>query len=115
MEKVEDTTSEPGLRVVCGHAGATPGQGPFISIRLTIVGERVSSATFESYPCPGGHACGKAICELATGLSLAEAGEIKHATLAGRVGPLPRHRQAAYGLALLALSNALSILPKALE
>jgi NifU-like protein involved in Fe-S cluster formation len=105
MEKAVDIAPVP--QVLCGHAGPPPGQGPFISIRLTITGDRVQSASYETYQCPGCQACAKAICALATGKTIVEAGAIKHPDLLAAVGPLPRHRAHCYGLALLALTDAL--------
>jgi NifU-like protein involved in Fe-S cluster formation len=68
----------------------------------------IREATYETYQCPGCHACGKAICEWVVGKGLDEAKGITHPMLVDRVGPLPRHRQICYGLTLLALSEALN-------
>ena len=105
MEKALDVAPVP--RVLKGHAGPPPGQGPYISLRLTLLGDVITSAVYETYQCPGCHACGKAIVDLATGKTLAEARTLAHSDIAARVGPLPRHRQLCYGLAVLALSIAL--------
>lgn len=91
---------------VTGRAGNAPGQGPFLHVTLQVQGETISQATYETYQCPGCVACGKAICDLAQGLRLEQAAEIGHPVLVERVGPLPRHRQICYGLALLALADA---------
>lgn len=95
-------------RILTGHGGSPPGAGPFISLQLSLAGDRIQKATYESYPCPGGQACGKAVCELVAGRTLKEAACLRHAELVDQVGPLPRHRRIAYGLALLALQDALS-------
>ena len=92
---------------VKGHAGNTPGQGPFLDLTLDVVDGVIREAAYETYQCPGAHACGKAICDLARGRTSAEAGDITHPVLMERVGPLPAHRRMCYGLALLALSDAL--------
>lgn len=105
MEKAVDVVPTP--RVVSGHAGPPPGQGPFISLHLTLLGDRVQSAVYETYQCPGCHACGKALCELLKNNTLEAAAEITRAEIIDRVGPLPRHRQICYGLAVLALNEAL--------
>lgn len=102
---------EPGavaaLRRVTGHAGSMPGQGPFIRVTLGADHAVIRDASYETYQCPGCVACGKAICDLATGKGLTDARSLKHADLLAKVGPLPRHRQICYGLALLALQDAL--------
>jgi hypothetical protein len=43
---------------------------------------------------------------MVSGKSVQEARDIRHGDLVGRVGPLPRYRQICYGLAVLALSEA---------
>lgn len=100
--------------LVNGHSGNTPGQGPFMDITLEIHDWVIVNASYQTYQCPGCVACGKAICELVTGLTAQKAGEITHPTLLEKVGPLPRHRQICYSLALLALSDALKNLQQRL-
>src|SRR5207245_165604 len=94
-------------RRASGHGGNPPGQGPFVTLHLLIREEIIQEAAYETYQCPGCHACGRAICEMLKGSTLARAAAIEHAALADRVGPLPSHRRHCYGLALLALVNAL--------
>lgn len=103
----EETAKKPMSRVT-GHSGNPPGQGPFMKIALYVVDGVIAEASYETYPCPGCVACGKAICELATGKSVDGARSITHPVLVERVGPLPRHRQICYGLAVLALNSALN-------
>lgn len=79
-----------------------------MKIHLAVADGIVRESTYETYQCPGCVACGKAICELASGKSIDEAAAITHPILVARVGPLPRHRQICYGLALLALSDAIA-------
>jgi NifU-like protein involved in Fe-S cluster formation len=104
-------TSEPGVSEaviqVTGHSGNAPGQGPFMKIHLAVSHSIILNATYETYQCPGCVVCGKAICELVAQKGIEEARKITHPILIERVGPLPRHRQICYGLALLALSDAL--------
>lgn len=92
---------------VTGHSGNEPGQGPFMKVHLSVDHGIISEATFETYQCPGCVACGKAICEMARGKRIKEATEITHAALVERVGALEPHRRICYGLALLALADAL--------
>jgi NifU-like protein involved in Fe-S cluster formation len=92
---------------VTGRGGNPPGQGPFINVTLRVVSGTIAEATFETYQCPGCIACGKAICELVRGKTLEAAGTIRHPELLQVVGPLPKHRQICYGLALVALDDAL--------
>lgn len=108
--KVEPDLTE--VRRGTGHSGNTPGQGPFMKVSILVVKGLIHEATFETYQCPGCVACGKAICDLARKKSLAEAASIRHENLVQVVGPLPKHRQICYGLALLALGSALKSLPK---
>jgi len=92
---------------VQGHAGNTPGQGPFLDLTLDVVDGVIREAIYDTYQCPGAHACGKALCELVRGETPAEASDVTHPMLVERVGPLPAHRRMCYGLALLALTDAL--------
>ncbi len=94
-------------RSVTGHGGNPPGQGPFITLRLRVNEAAIVEAAYETYQCPGCHACGKAICELVTGKSIEEAQAIRHELVVSRVGPLPLHRRHCYGLGGLALADAL--------
>lgn len=98
---------------VTGRAGNPPGQGPFLWVTLTLRSHTIVEATYETYQCPGCHACGKAICELAAGKRVEDAKSITHPMLVERVGPLPRHRQICYGLAIVALADALAQLNEA--
>ena len=90
-----------------GHSGNTPGQGPFMEIHLHILQGIIQKASYETYharrPC-----LWKGHLRLVTGRTIEYGGAITHSTFAERVGPLPRHRQLCYGLALLALDDALS-------
>jgi NifU-like protein involved in Fe-S cluster formation len=78
-----------------------------MKLHLRVKDGRVIEATYETYQCPGSHACGKALCDMLTGRSLEEARALRHGDLVERVGPLPAHRRNCYGLALLSLSDAL--------
>ena len=97
---------------VTGRSGNPPGQGPFIHVTLRVSKGIVAEATYETYQCPGCVACGKALCELVTGLHLEQAAKVTHAVLVERVGPLPKHRQHCYVLALLALADAVKQLAR---
>jgi len=103
----QEGPASSSLRELTGHSGNPPGQGPFITLHLTIAGSRVTAASYETYQCPGCHACGKAICELVAGKTIEEARALKRDDVALLVGPLPKHRQLCYSLAILALSDAL--------
>lgn len=104
---VQDCSGVGSERIVTGHGGNPPGNGPFVSLTLCLQGDHIAGASYETYQCPGAHACGKAVCELIRGKNIQEARKIRHEDLVARVGPLPKHRQICYGLSLLALSNAL--------
>src|SRR5688572_20304898 len=49
-----------------GVAG-TPGQGPYLQMRLRVVDGVVEAARFETYGCPSVIASGEAVCQLAEG------------------------------------------------
>jgi NifU-like protein len=100
-------SESPLVQEVMGRSGNDPGQGPFMHLRLSISERVIREGCYDTYQCPGCHACGKAILELLTGKTVEEARAIRHEDLVSRVGPLPRHRQICYGLALLALTDAL--------
>jgi NifU-like protein involved in Fe-S cluster formation len=110
-----DQTENGSDRTIIGHGGNPPGQGPFLDLSLKIQDGRICGASYETYQCPGSHACGKAICEMVTGRSLGEARTLRHDDLVSRVGPLPPHRQHCYGLALVALADALGALEMSRE
>lgn len=78
-----------------------------MNVTIHVAGDAIEEATCETYPCPGCVACGRAICEMVKGMRIDQAEEINHPALVERVGPLPRHRRICYGLALLALADAL--------
>ncbi len=100
-------TSAPADRILTGHGGNPPGQGPFIMLHLRLREGVIEGAAYDTYPCPGAHACGKAICDLVTRMRVEDARALRHEHLVERVGPLPAHRRHCYGLALLALTEAL--------
>ena len=100
-------TGPVNIRQITGHGGNPPGQGPFITVHLAVEDGEIREASFETYPCPGCQACGKAVCELVRGKTLADARTVNRDAVASRVGPLERHRQICYGLAVLALADAL--------
>ncbi len=108
-----DRAASPSVeRIVTGHGGNPPGQGPFMALTLMIQDGVIRKASYETYQCPGTHACGKAICGMVTGRTVEEAGTIRHESLENQVGPLPPHRRHCYGLALLALADALGSFEK---
>ncbi len=78
-----------------------------MDLTLHVQGDVIAAAKYDTYPCPGCVACGKAICEIVTGMRCEEAAKVDHPTLVERVGPLSRHRQICYSLAVLALADAL--------
>ena len=79
-----------------------------MKVTLRVVDGIVSEASYETYQCPGCVACGKAITGMVAGKSVDAAKGIDHAALLRQVGPLEPHRRICYGLALLALAEALN-------
>lgn len=96
------------VRHVTGRAGNPPGQGPFLWVHLDVVGTSIQKAAYETYQCPGCIACGQAIVALVSGKTIEEAEAVKHDHVVERVGPLAPHRRVCYGLAVLALDDALN-------
>jgi len=107
---VQEPSAASAVVRATGHAGNPPGQGPFMRITLGVAEGVVREAAYETYQCPGCVACGRAIVEMVSGKPLAEASALKYDDLVRRVGPLAKHRQICYGLAVLALSEALKLL-----
>jgi NifU-like protein involved in Fe-S cluster formation len=95
-------------RQVTGNGGNPPGQGPFINVTLVLSDGIIREARYETYQCPGCQACGQAIVALVTGKGLQDARAVRHDDVVRRVGPLAKHRQICYGLAVLALDDALN-------
>ncbi len=103
-----DLEAPAALKVtVSGHGVNPPDRGPFINLHLKTREERIQEASYETYPCPGCHACGNGLCEIIAGKLIEEAGSVRREHLVEKVGPLPAHRRHCYGLALLALVDAL--------
>lgn len=94
-----------------GHSGAARGQGPFMRVTVSIVDGVVREAFYETYQCPGCHACGKALCEMVKGKSIDQVKALRYEDLVNHVGSLPAHRRICYGLTVLALADALDRLP----
>ena len=90
-----------------GRSGSSPGSGAFMHLTITVDGGVIREASYETYQCPGCVACGKGICGLALGKTLEEAQCLRHGDIVRVVGPLAKHRQVCYGLALLALNDAI--------
>lgn len=105
--ETEPDPSGVGQHQVTGHGGNPPGQGPFLEVTLVEADGLIREARYETYQCPGCHACGKALLALVEGKTVAIARTIRHEDIVREVGPLPKHRQVCYGLAILALDDAL--------
>lgn len=103
---VLERTWVAGMQVE-GHGGPPPGQGPFMKVTLRVEEGVIREAGYETYQCPACHDCGKALTAMVKGKGLQEAGSVKWEHLVERVGPLPRATRHCYGLALLALADAL--------
>jgi len=105
---VENHTAPPKeVPHVVGHAGKPPGQGPFLRVYLVVEDGVIREAAHETYGCPACIACAHAVCELARGRTVEEAGRIDEAALTERVGQLPRQKRHCLGLAVGALRDAL--------
>ena len=71
-----------------GQAGA-PGEGPFLTMYLTVTEDKIASAYFETYGCPSAVACGRFVCGWAEGKSAEQAGVLDAETLQKALGGLP--------------------------
>lgn len=103
----QEPGAAPTILRATGHAGNPPGQGPFMRISLGVSGGVVREAAYETYQCPGCVACGQGMVSLVKDRPLEEVRGIRHEHLVAQVGPLPKHRQICYGLAVLALDESL--------
>ena len=96
-----------------GRCGNLPGQGPFMEVSLSLARGVIAGAKYETFQCSACHACGKAICRRVQGRTPEEARSITWDLLVREVGePLPRGKRHCYGLALLALEDALNRLER---
>src|SRR6266852_423814 len=85
-----DPAAPASLEVtVSGYGGNPPGHGPLITLHLKIREGKIQEASYETYPWPGYHACGKGLCEIIAGKHIEEARSLGHDHLVEKVGPCP--------------------------
>ena len=89
-----------------GTAGV-PGDGPYMRIWLTMEGETIVRAGFETYGCPAAIACGSLLTMLAAGRGRAAALAVTSRDLALVLGGLPEGKEHCADLATEALRDAL--------
>ena len=95
----------PAEYAAVGQAGA-PGEGPFLTIYLSVEGERIVSAHFVTYGCPSAVACGSFVCGWAEGKTLPRASALDADSLMTVLGGLPLGKEHAAQLAITALRRA---------
>jgi nitrogen fixation NifU-like protein len=86
-----------------GEAG-TPGQGPYLRLRLRVEAGIVEQARFKTYGCPAVIACGEALCQLVEGRPLAKIGLVTAARIEECVGGVPPEKSHCPPLAAAAWS-----------
>lgn len=90
-----------------GQSGSTDGNGPFVIMHLQIQGERVSTASFQTYACPASIAAGSAVAKLAEGLDVRDALALSEGDIERELGGLPPNKKYLVDLAIRALRDAL--------
>ena len=94
-----------------GVAG-DPSAGPFMIVYLTIAGDRIESAAFETYGCGAAIAAGSLTTELIKGRPLADAARVDGGVVRTLLGGLPLGKEHCADLAAVALSKALKSIPQ---
>jgi nitrogen fixation NifU-like protein len=89
-----------------GQAG-TPGEGPFATIWLKTVGERIVQTGFETHGCPYSVACAAWLTQWATGKTREEALVLDAGDLMKVLGGLPLGKEHCAVLAVNALRDGL--------
>lgn len=93
----------------CTQTGVVgiPGDGPYIAIHLTTTDRRIEAAGFNTWGCPAAIACGSALTELITGMTLDEARTMTAPQLLQILGGLPEGKEGRADMAVEALNKAL--------
>jgi len=107
MKNPHNTAAGVSSDSICGRAGIE-GQGPFFQMFLQLAGERVSAAGFRTICCPWANAIGSAATHLIEGRSVEQARELTASSVSEELGGVPRSKRDLLGLALVAVSDALS-------
>lgn len=86
--------------------------GDRLRLSLRVRGRRVEEARFLAYGCPPTIACGSALTQLVSGLTIEECLSIDRREVARSLGGLPARKQHAAALAVETLRAALDNLPE---
>ncbi len=97
---------------VAGQVGE-PGQGPYMTVWITVADGRITVARYATYPCPIAHGCGGWLCRWLPTRTLAEAAAITAEDLRCVLGGLPLGKEHCADLAIEALRDALALLDDA--
>jgi NifU-like protein involved in Fe-S cluster formation len=88
-----------------------PACGDVLQLTLRLSGDRIEEIRFLAKGCVCSIACGSALTELAKGITVGQARELKREQLLSKVGDLPPASMHASYLAMDALAAALNRLP----
>jgi len=83
-----------------------------MTIVLTLVGETIVDAKFQTYPCPASSACGTFVTTWAEGKKLSDIPSLTEDILIAATGPMPLGREHCPKLAVDAIKDALVRLEK---
>jgi NifU-like protein involved in Fe-S cluster formation len=78
-----------------------------MTIVLTLDGETITGAKFQTYPCPAASACGNFVTTWAEGKTLSEIPNLTEEILVAFTGSMPLGREHLPGLSISTLRNCL--------
>jgi len=110
---VDNLVSAPrfaGPLVYATHQGlaGVPGEGPHFHLWLTLDGEQIVGAAYNTYGCLAAIASGEMLCLLLVGRSIEQAQQLTPALLTRAMQGLPEGKEHCPQLAISALHVALS-------
>jgi NifU-like protein involved in Fe-S cluster formation len=85
----------------------TPGQGPFMTVILTLVGDCITKGQYRTYACPAAAMCGEFMAEWVEGKKLSDIPTFTTEMLLAGTGAMPLGREHCPGLAVDALNDCL--------
>ena len=101
-------------RNVGAHEGAThygqvgdPGGGPYVLFWLTVAGDTVAKASYETYGCPAAVACASLSAQIAPGRTISQLMQLEAADLERLLGGLPEGKGHCSMMAIQAIQRAL--------
>jgi nitrogen fixation protein NifU and related proteins len=88
-----------------------PACGDVLELTATMESGKIAAIRFRAKGCVSAMACGSALTEIVSGMSVEEAGRLRREVLVDRIGGLPEASQHAGYLAIDALRTLLKNLP----